>query len=113
MKDKGQQPVINFSISSLMSQQQSSKPTQFSFFQQQPSSLGLPGSEQQANLQDVVHLFDPKECTWQEQKCHGKVPAKRVFHEAWYEAPYLFLYGGRSADKKILNDLYVLNVETF
>jgi len=29
------------------------------------------------------------------------------------QAPYLFMYGGRSADNKNLNDMYVLNVDNY
>jgi hypothetical protein len=31
----------------------------------------------------------------------------------WYESPYLFIYGGLSAEGKSLNDTYILNMETF
>jgi len=43
-------------------------------------------------------------------------------HATWYEgkitclvikAPYLFMYGGKSADNKNLNDMYVLNIENY
>lgn len=38
---------------------------------------------------------------------------KVKFYIYLVKAPYLFMYGGKSADNKNLNDMYVLNVDNY
>ncbi|EAR82549.1 kelch motif protein (macronuclear) [Tetrahymena thermophila SB210] len=61
---------------------------------------------------NTIHYFDPINQDWTEYECTGKIPSKRIYHQSWYQSPYLFIYGGLSPEKKILNDMYVLNCDT-
>ncbi|KAM3135972.1 hypothetical protein pb186bvf_011962 [Paramecium bursaria] len=67
---------------------------------------------QNQDLTDYVYLLEPENNTWSIHKTSGKPPSRRTNSYVWYDAPYLYVYGGVSQGKT-MSDLYILNVDKF
>ncbi|KAL5210832.1 hypothetical protein ABZP36_006455 [Zizania latifolia] len=60
----------------------------------------------------TVKEFDPHTCTWSMVKTYGKPPVSRGGQSVTLVGTTLVLFGGEDAKRCLLNDLYILDLET-
>nr|XP_009802411.1 PREDICTED: acyl-CoA-binding domain-containing protein 4-like isoform X2 [Nicotiana sylvestris] len=59
-----------------------------------------------------VMVFDLQMHTWSTLKTYGKTPVSRGGHSVTLVGTSLVIFGGQDANRSLLNDLHILNLET-
>ncbi|XP_010674725.2 acyl-CoA-binding domain-containing protein 4 isoform X1 [Beta vulgaris subsp. vulgaris] len=59
-----------------------------------------------------VRVFDPQTSTWSILKTYGKSPVSRGGHTVNLVSSSLVIFGGQNANRTLLNDLHILDLET-
>jgi N-acetylneuraminic acid mutarotase len=59
-----------------------------------------------------VWLLSLKDYTWKSMETSGDIPCARSNHSAVWSKGNMIVFGGQTSSTDILNDLYVLNLET-
>ncbi|KAL2941001.1 Acyl-CoA-binding domain-containing protein 4 [Bienertia sinuspersici] len=59
-----------------------------------------------------VRVFDTQTCTWSILKTYGKPPVSRGGHSVTLVSSSLVIFGGQNANRSLLNDLHLLDLET-
>ncbi|KAJ1387421.1 Kelch-type beta propeller [Sesbania bispinosa] len=74
--------------------------------------LSLAGHTKDPGESMQVKVFDLKTATWSTLKIYGKPPASRGGQSATLVGTSLVIFGGQDANRTLLNDLHILDLET-
>ncbi|XP_048605271.1 acyl-CoA-binding domain-containing protein 4-like isoform X1 [Brassica napus] len=74
--------------------------------------LSVGGHNKDPSESMQVKVFDTHTCTWSMLKTYGKPPVSRGGQSVTIVGKTLVIFGGQDAKRSLLNDLYVLDLET-
>ncbi|GAB2277474.1 acyl-CoA-binding domain-containing protein 4 [Dionaea muscipula] len=74
--------------------------------------LSVAGHAKDLSETVLVRAFDPQTCAWSILKTYGKPPVSRGGQSVTLVGTNLVIFGGQDANRSLLNDLHLLDLET-